>query len=55
MNSYIIKVTEKHSDTVTVEASNEDDAIKKALDVSYCEYESLYDAEVISEQPLNDQ
>jgi len=46
--TYRVKITEKHSDIVTVEAESEDEALNKAVGIAECGFESTYDAEVLS-------
>jgi len=45
---YTVKVTEKHSDVVTVKASSKDEALLRALEQAECGFECNYDAEVLS-------
>lgn len=45
---YTVKVTEKHSDVVTVKASSKDEALRRATEESECTFECSYDAEVLS-------
>jgi len=47
MSYYQIKLTFKYSDTVSVEAESEKEAIKLALESAEEEYECFYDAEVM--------
>lgn len=44
---YKVKLVFKYSDSVEVEADNEEDAIRKALDVADEVYECFYDAEAM--------
>lgn len=46
---YRIKVVEKHSDYVWVEASSSSEAEEKAHELAQCEFESLYSAEFTGE------
>ena len=50
MTTYRVKVTEKHSDFVWVEAKTKEEACEKAPGFAHCEYECLYDCEVVSEE-----
>jgi hypothetical protein len=43
---YRVKVTEKHSDYVWVEADSEEEALSKAPEHAQCEFECLYDCEI---------
>lgn len=47
MKTYRVKVTEKHSDYVWVDAEDEEQAKIKAVELAECEYESLYDCEIV--------
>lgn len=47
MKTYRVKVTEIHSDYVEVEAEDEEEAKKKAIDESDCQFEFIYDCEII--------
>jgi len=47
-----VKVTEKHSDYVWVKADSAEEAKKMAVEVAECEYELLYDCEVVEEQEI---
>ena len=52
---YRVKVTEKHSDYVWIEASSEEEAKRLAPEYAQCEFECLYDCEVVgTEQENND-
>ncbi len=44
---YRVKVIEKHSDYVWVEADSEDEALNKAPEDAQCEFECLYDCEIV--------
>jgi hypothetical protein len=44
---YRVKVTEKHTDHVWVEADNEIEACDKAIPLAECEFECVYDSEVV--------
>lgn len=46
---YRVKVTEKHVDYVWVKAKSAEEACGKAHELSECEYEQLYDCEVVQE------
>jgi hypothetical protein len=46
---YRVKVTEKHSDHVWVEAESESEAEDKAVEFAECQFESVYDSEVTGE------
>jgi hypothetical protein len=50
MNKYRVKVTEKHSDFVHVEADSEEEAKEKAIELAQCEFECLYDCEVVQNE-----
>ncbi len=52
MKEYRVKVTEKHCDYVLVKASSAEEARKKAVEEANCEYELLYDVEVLYEQEI---
>ena len=45
---YTVKVTEKHSDVVTVKASSKYEALRRATEESECTFECSYDSEVLS-------
>ena len=45
--TYRVKVTEKHSDYVWVSAKSEKEALDKAPAESECEFECLYDCEIV--------
>ena len=47
MKEYKIKVTELHSDVVYITAESADQAIDQAHYEASCEYECLYDTQVI--------
>ena len=49
MKKFRIKVVEKHSDFVWVEAETAEEAEDKAHNFAECEYESLYSAEATGE------
>lgn len=46
MPRYRVKVTEKHSDYVWVDAESPEEAKAKAPEVSDCQFECLYDCEI---------
>lgn len=50
---YRVKVTEKHSDYVWVEAESASEAKDNAHQLAICEFECLYDCEVVGEEDLN--
>ena len=50
MKVYRVKVTEKHCDYVWVEAESAAEALKFAPNQSDCEYELLYDCEIVDEK-----
>lgn len=50
MATYRVKVTEKHSDFVWVEADSAEEAKDKAPAHAQCEFEVLYDCEIVSEE-----
>jgi hypothetical protein len=52
MKEYRVKVTEKHSDYVWVKAKSREEALAKAPDEANCEFECLYDCEVVEEEDL---
>ena len=47
---YRVKVVEKHSDIVEVIAKSRDQARDMAIGESNCQYESLYECEILDEQ-----
>ncbi len=49
---YRVKVTEKHSDHVWVTASSREEAENISVDHAECEFESLYDCEVVDEEDI---
>jgi hypothetical protein len=54
MKEYQVKVTEKHCDYVWVKASSEEEAKELAPAHASCEFESLYDCEVVAEEQSNE-
>ena len=54
MATYRVKVTEKHSDYVWVEADSDEQAKDIAHGYSHCEFECLYDCEIISKEEDED-
>ena len=52
MKEYRVKVTEKHSDYVWVKAESKEEAEEMAIDESLCEFECVYDSEVVEENEL---
>ncbi len=54
MKEYRIKVIEKHSDIVWIEAESEEEALKLAHAESQCEYECYHDAYVIGARLSNE-
>jgi hypothetical protein len=52
VKEYRVKVTEKHCDYVWVKAASAEDAKKQAVELSQCEYELLYDCEIVEEQDI---
>ena len=54
MKEYKIKVTEKHSDIVHIKAESREAALDIAHSESECEYELLYDCEVLDETEISD-
>lgn len=52
MKEYRVKVTEKHSDYVWVKADSAEEAKNKSVELAECEYELLYDCEVVEEQDI---
>ena len=55
MTTYRVKVTEKHCDYVWVKASSRDEARELAPAEAECEYELLYDCEIVEEIEDNQQ
>ena len=49
MPRYRVKVTEKHSDYVWVDADTPEEAKALAPQHEECEFESLYDCEIVAE------
>jgi hypothetical protein len=49
MKDYRVKVTEKHSDFVWVKANSREEAKELAQIMAECEFESLYDCEIVEE------
>ena len=49
---YRIKVTEKHSDIVTIVADSKEEAKDKAMAEADCQFELTYDCEIISENEI---
>ncbi len=49
MKTYRVKVTEKHSDYVWVEAESEEEAMNMAPQHAECEFECLYNCEIVCE------
>jgi hypothetical protein len=49
MKRFRVKVVEKHSDYVWVDAVTAEEAEDKAHELAECEYESLYSAEATGE------
>ena len=43
---YRVKVTEKHSDYVWVDANTQEEAKHKAIELAVCEFECFYDCEI---------
>lgn len=54
MKEYRVKVIEKHSDYVFVTAASAEEALEKAPSEAYCEFECLYDCEIIDEREIED-
>ena len=52
MKEYRVKVTEKHVDYVWVKADSAEEAKDKAHEKSECEFELLYDCEVVEENEI---
>ncbi len=50
MKEYRVKVTELHTDHVWIKAESEEDAKELAHNYAECEYETLYDCEVMEER-----
>jgi len=53
MKRYRVKVTEKYSDYVWVDAESAEEAKRLAPVESQCEFECLYDCEVVCTEELN--
>ena len=49
---YRVKVTEKHSDIVTVIADSAEEARDKAMSEADCHFELTYDCEVVGENEI---
>jgi hypothetical protein len=49
MKHYRVKVTERHSDIVWVEASSRAEALSMAPAEAECEFECVYDCEILEE------
>lgn len=47
---YRVKVTEKHVDHVWIVAASADDAKALAPEFAECEFDSVYDCEVVAEE-----
>jgi len=47
---YKVKVTEKHSAIVLVDAESAEEAKGKAVEEANCEFESVYDSEILDEE-----
>jgi len=54
MKEYRVKVTEKHSDYVLVKANSEKEAKDIAPSYAACEFECLYDCEIIESYDLDE-
>lgn len=54
MKKYMVKVTEKHTDIVLVDAESRDEAKKKAVELSECDFDCVYDSEIIREEEIED-
>ena len=52
MKEYRVKVTEKHVDYVWVKAESSVEAKDRAHALSECEYDVLYDCEIVSENDI---
>ena len=48
---YRVKVIEKHSDYVWVDADSAEEAKNIAIKEAECEFECVYDCEIISAEP----
>ena len=53
MKSYKVKVIELHTDIVIVEAENEEEAKDIAAMEAKCQYDCVYDYEILSEVERN--
>jgi len=51
---YRVKVTEKHSDYVWIEAKSAEEAKQLAPIEAQCEFECLYDCEVVGTEPSDE-
>lgn len=47
LKDYRVKVTEKHSDYVWVKAESAEQAKELALTIAECEFECVYDCEIV--------
>lgn len=52
MKQYRVKVTEKHSDVVWVDANTRSEALSMAPAIAECEFECVYDCEILEESKL---
>jgi hypothetical protein len=50
MKVYRVKVTEKHVDYVWVKANSPEEAKDLAMAESFCEFECVYDCEIMTEE-----
>lgn len=51
---YRVKVTEKHSDYVWVEADSREEAREAAVGESNCEFECVFDSEIVGELDIDE-
>ena len=54
MMKYRVKVTEKHSDYVWVEAESAAEAEDKAVEFAECEFECIYSSDATGETEVNE-
>ena len=52
LKEYRVKVTEKHCGYVWIKAKSREEAKDKAPETAECDYESLYDCEIMEENEL---
>ncbi len=54
MNKYRIKVIEQHIDYVCIVAASPREAAKRAIEYSQCEFDCVYDTEIILTEETSD-